>query len=454
MKNSILTLGILLLWLVNGCGTSGKIPQEPPKPQWLLQPAQSDYYYTGVGSAPKTGPVNQYQKLAEQNALKDLAEEISVSISSTSVLRKLQSDYNYSQDFSSVIATSTSQHLEDYELVDTYENSHHFYAYYRLSKDAYVQNKRKRVFKAKKKAVAKYQQGVVLLQQNDFRNGISMYIKALEDVFPYLDQSLDTTLSGKSVDFGIFILNQLEQTFRNLVISPEKRPLKVRRFEPATVRFSLTEAHQAAVAGFPLKAEFSAQVLNIDKAVTNRSGVAIFEIPEITTTSDKGVFTVRPDVETLLVASSDNFSVRNIIRKMTLPESATQILIAAPGFFVQSQELAFGKPIRSSRFKEAFITELAKKNFRIATSATAADYQLDIMVNTAQTNVMRQMYVVWLQVDVKVTNQQGATIYSQSFFDIKGIGLNKPAAAEKAYQQGVEAVHNLIFNKMYYAIFE
>jgi ABC-type uncharacterized transport system auxiliary subunit len=139
---------------------------------------------------------------------------------------------------------------------------------------------------------------------------------------------------------------------------------------------------------------------------------------------------------------------------MTLPESATQILIAAPGFFVQSQELAFGKPIRSSRFKEAFITELAKKNFRIATSATASDYQLDIMVNTAQTNVMRQMYVVWLQVDVKVTNQQGATIYSQSFSDIKGIGLNKPAAAEKAYQQGVEAVHNLIFNKMYYAIFE
>ena len=88
---------ILVLPLVTaimlGCGGSKKVAQAPITPSWVQgRPTQAGYYI-GIGSARKTTP--DYQQAAKQSALADLASDISVSISSQSVLNAFESQTTF-----------------------------------------------------------------------------------------------------------------------------------------------------------------------------------------------------------------------------------------------------------------------------------------------------------------------------------------------------------------------
>ena len=145
MKIRLLLVSALLLMLI-GCsgGKKAQQAQLAPQPEWVKMRPSSPTYYYGIGAVRKSMDVGQYQQAARQNALADMAGEISTTISSNSVLHAFESNLGFRDDFTSTIRAQTQQDLEGYELVDSWEDLENYWVYYRLSKALYQELKEQR----------------------------------------------------------------------------------------------------------------------------------------------------------------------------------------------------------------------------------------------------------------------------------------------------------------------
>ena len=132
----------LILFLI-GCSPSvTKKGSEDlnPKPEWMTAKPMQDIYYVGIGRSLKQPSVNHIQA-AKKSALEDLASEIKVTISASSALSTINADKSFQEKYEQIIQTTVSDEIQEFELVDSWEDSQHYWVYYRLSKSRYKQIK-------------------------------------------------------------------------------------------------------------------------------------------------------------------------------------------------------------------------------------------------------------------------------------------------------------------------
>jgi hypothetical protein len=117
-------------------------PPDPDalKPAWLKNEPYQDGYYTGIGHSVKDG-TNNYIQAAKKSALDDLISQIKVNVSSTSVLNVLEVDKKLREQYEQIIQTIAADDIEEFELVDAYEDPNNYWVYYRLSISRYRQIK-------------------------------------------------------------------------------------------------------------------------------------------------------------------------------------------------------------------------------------------------------------------------------------------------------------------------
>ena len=124
-------------------GCSPKIqPSDPEslKPSWLKTTPYQDGYYTGIGQSTKDGN-NNYIQAAKKSALDDLVSQIKVNVSSTSVLNQLEVDKKLTEQYEQIIKTTAADEIEEFEMVDAWEDGRNYWVYYRLSVSRYRQIK-------------------------------------------------------------------------------------------------------------------------------------------------------------------------------------------------------------------------------------------------------------------------------------------------------------------------
>ena len=104
MRISIVLIFASLLLLTACDSLKQSASQKSPPPEWVKTKPVNSFYYIGIGSAPKTGydPAD-YTQTAQQQALGDLSREISVNISSSSVLSVIENNYHINENWSSEI---------------------------------------------------------------------------------------------------------------------------------------------------------------------------------------------------------------------------------------------------------------------------------------------------------------------------------------------------------------
>ena len=138
MKNfnrftSLILCGVLLL----GGGTLHACAKNKA-PEWVVNRVSDANYYIGIGYAPKVKKSTAHYDLAAQNALNDLASEISVSISASTLMITIEDDKQLKDDFTSIIKARAQKDIEGYEKVASYEDRKGYWVYYRLSKSQYA----------------------------------------------------------------------------------------------------------------------------------------------------------------------------------------------------------------------------------------------------------------------------------------------------------------------------
>ena len=90
---------VFFLILFASCAAKKQAAVYEAQPIWMKQKPVVPEYYIGVGSSKKVGPPAEYKDLAKRDALANLAEEISITVSSTSVMRTIETNRGIIETF-------------------------------------------------------------------------------------------------------------------------------------------------------------------------------------------------------------------------------------------------------------------------------------------------------------------------------------------------------------------
>lgn len=267
MKRVLLLMSLVLVAIV---GFS-------KEPSWLSE-RTTDRAYIGVGSA--SMDLTEWEQKAKENALADLARQISVQIEIHSFFATMELDYSYQEYFEKNTSISTKNLLNGHELVGTYKDkkTNTFYVCYQLDKQIYLLNK---VKKEKEIADAGYgylTEAQKALKVGDIFRAITYYEKGLAVVEPWLFLDLRSNYDGHNVDVPNALYKGYVSAFDGLLLT----------VEPDTITF------EEGTTGLDIRVRLTRRGIN----VTNMPIVAAFDegsgvISEMSKTDDEGFATFR-----------------------------------------------------------------------------------------------------------------------------------------------------------------
>ena len=109
------------------------------EPEWIESQQNAENYWFGVGSVEKPFYGDDIREEARNQALNEIASQISVYISSS--FEQVITEHNFSLDefATSVVKTRVDNKLLNIEIVDSYENKNRYYLLAKLSQTKYYE---------------------------------------------------------------------------------------------------------------------------------------------------------------------------------------------------------------------------------------------------------------------------------------------------------------------------
>jgi hypothetical protein len=191
----------LLLIIITLVACSPKVqPPDPDslKPAWLKTTPYQDGYYTGIGHSVKSGN-NNYIQSAKKSALDDLVSEIRVNVSSTSILSQLETNQKLTEQYQQVIQTTAADEIEEFELVDAWEDDANYWVYYRLSIARYKQIKEEQRRTATTLALDYFVKARAAEKANDNVLAMTYYFQCLRSVEKYLGEAITVNVENRDM---------------------------------------------------------------------------------------------------------------------------------------------------------------------------------------------------------------------------------------------------------------
>lgn len=448
MKQKCLFLTIISL-MITACGTTKKVTQTPvaPPPSWVAARPTSTAYYIGIGSARKTADANQYMQAAKQNALADLSSDISISISSNSVLSAFETNLKMSEDFSSTIRTETQKDLEGYEVVETWENPTHYWVYYRLSKAEYQRIVDERKGRATTKSLDYFGKSQTNLREGDTRQAIVNLIKALEPIKPYFSDPLPVHYQGREIYLGNEIFQSLSSTIGSLGIAGDKPQLSVKlgqSIQPDQLTFKVSDANGRPLNGIPVAATYTEKPLRNSRVRTDIRGEASYLVDAIRSNRSIETFKVAIALEDMVNEATADYLIRRLVARFPAPEAVVVINIVKPVFFIASDEKNIGKPLAAMPLREAMKRKLLEAGLPVADREKDADYLVLITAATQAKGESGSYKHSALSGVVVVKDAKGAEVYLKPFDGITGSHFDHEAAGNEAIKEATKKIEGSI----------
>jgi len=449
MKKIQIILLLQLLVLVSSCQIGKKYNYEKkPMPEWVISKPQTSIYYIGVSSSPKKGflPAD-YQANAQQKALGDLASSISVNIESTSVLSIIETNYKLNENFSSDITASTNQTLEDYELVDTWENEEYYWVYYRLSKNTYASQKAQQKEQSILDAKNKYYQGRELLGRDLHYNAFQFYVEALTALKPYLGESTITNINGEDKDLGNEIFTAIADFVNNLKITFNSEEIKVKKaveINTDAFSFTITDKNNKPVSGIPVKINFTGAGLLRNSEVSGNDGKVYCSIRKISSQPNNETLSVSIDMLSFSRAAKDHI-VRSIIKNMPASENKMRVSVEKPILKIESKETEFDE-IRKNQLLKSTFEGMLSNEFSINPNLKP-DFTLKITSNTLKNGEYYGEYEVIANYTFDLTDNAGNIVFRKTKSD-EYSGADYQTATNKAYIEIAKSIERTITREL------
>ncbi len=460
MKNKFIemkllqTIVLLMVFTLSvSCQTLKKQKfQKTPTPEWVKVKPQHPSYYIGVSSAPKKGftPAD-YMANAQQQALGDLASNISTNIESSSVLSVIETKYHIGENYSKEITASTSHQLEGYELVETWEDENFYWAYYRLSKSHYAKIREEKKIQSIEDAKNKYYQATELMGRQLQYNAFQFYAEALASLKPYLGESTITEIYGEEKDLGNTIfsaladfVNDINIVFKNNDISV-KKGIKV---DPDVFSFLVTDKNNNPISGIPVKIRFSGAGLLRNSEVSSTDGKVFIAIDKIKSSPKIETLSINLDMVGLSRVSKDPV-IKNLIKSLPSSEKQIRVNVEKPVLNIQSEEKSFGQLRKENKLKSTF-EGLLSSEF-VVNPNLKSDFNMTITSNTTKNGYNYGEAQVVINYTIDISDDRGNVVYRKSSSS-EYSAADHNAADTKAYVELSKSIERVIVREVISAV--
>ncbi|MHC1705847.1 MAG: LPP20 family lipoprotein [Tenuifilaceae bacterium] len=447
--NLKLVAPILLTIIISSCGGSKKIEVQnlKPTPTWVQNRPVSSTFYVGIGTSTKTMDINQTQQTAKQNALADLASDISINISSNSLLSAFETNTSFTEDYSKTIKSQSEQDLEGYEVVDSYEDQSNYWIYFRLSKTEYQRIKEERKNKAVTRSLDLYDKAIAAEQTGDTRLALINLIKALEPIKIYFSDPLQVNYQGKEIFLGNEIYNKISQVLSSIQLDASNKQIKVKQGQnlPAgSLEFKVLGQNKQSLSGFPVTATYTEKPIRNSKIVTDVNGIAAFNVDPVR--SNKNIETLKGslNLEVIVNEASTDYVIRKLFTRFRSPEASITINIIKPVFYISSSETNLDEKLSPAPLAEGLKREILKSGYSTTDNLSEADYQINITSETKNKGESGSYKQTILTAKVSVRDKSNAEIYSKQLDNIQGTHFNYQSAGLEAYKEATKKVENTI----------
>ncbi len=433
MKYSLLLPVFLLIFWSCGAGKGARQSKDTATPEWIGKTPADPQYYHGIGSAPKTDRMD-YREKARQNALADIAGNISVTISGTSVLLQVESDNRFSDYYRESIQSTTRNFLEGYELADSWETRERYWVYFRLSKAEYERLRKARIDEALSASEAKYHQAVAAKNQGKTEEALSGLVLALEDIRDFLGEELHSHTSGQAANFAGMLYAEFTTLVRSVRISftePQLAYSFAKQGETTHVDAFVSSETIGRLVNIPVIVGYSCFPGRKDQLISDAGGVIRIRPGTFPANLRTEQITVITDVQRLVSETTRDPVIRRLLGSVKAPEYILPVSITPPVFHLEIS----GNPA-TGPYHEMIIRELTSKlsvdGYPVTRERDKGDFTLSIILSPGQNQNSRNKTTVALTAEISLTNITGTALYRKQAGPFNGLGSSGGEALHDA----------------------
>lgn len=457
---------ILLFAVLALAGCRSKQPVQAPatevpvdtRPSWVRSRPVNGSYYVGIGLASKSR--GDHQETAKKNALNDLASEISVVVEGNSLLFTLDRSNRFDESFSSTIRTRTSEQLEGFELVDTWENATEYWTYYRLSKAEHARIKAERKARAIGTATDLLLRARQSLANGDLRTAFDQDMRALLAMRDHWGENDVVEVEGRSLPLANEIFSDLQRLTSGIRLSILPERCELSYADGFKRELLVTAQHQENgrsryLVQLPLVITYPGHAGRVtEMRNTDASGQTRTSVQRIATDAVGPEVMVRVDMQALASAELDQALVRPLLASLTVPEKRVPIDLRLPRVWLRSTESNLGQPLNEGGLGTVVREELTRRGFRFVEREQEAELILDLRASTRNGGESNGFHTAFLDMTFTFRDRKtGHTVHEGGRQGVKGVQLDAPRAGLEAYKRAAQDVRNDLVPAMLNSIF-
>lgn len=423
------------------------------KPGWVQNRPTNELYYVGIGIASKTNNPFDYQQVAKKNAVNDLISEIKVTVSSNSVLSQFQNNTEFKQQFESDIRITAINTIEEFNVVDSWEDKDYFWIYYKLSKDEYKDAKRRKLNAAIEQAEFYYAKAESL-PRDQFIQSIRLKIKALAALQLYLNEDVQTVHNGKNVYFVNEIVSSIQDQLYEIELLSSVSLLKGKVGNPIDEPFDVSVRYRLDKAPIPFLPLTTFSNNNSIEATasteTDQNGVASIAIAKVGDKAPIQLIKVLVDIKTIMKVDSLNQTLKAILNSIDLPSTAIRLNIIPVKVYMESDEQNLSEKMPTNYLELVLKKRLSEDGCIFVDNKAEADYIITIQANTrSEGAIWGNMKSVGLDMSISLVEQpNNVEVYKDGFSRVKGFQLTEVNAGFDAYKNAAEQMLHRLYPTM------
>ena len=455
MKFKNIIILFVTLALIPSCGSKKIVVDN--RPSWVKTRPLSVVDYIGVGRSSKVKSPYKYSKLAKNNALNDISSEISVNVSSRSVLSSVETQQGFVDSYSSLIKSKTKNDLEGYELVNTYETETDYWCYYKLNKKKHSDLRKAKRQSAISKSLDFYKRSTDAKTQSSLKPSILLNIKAIEAIKDYWTEEIIITLNGKSVFLGNELISNQNTLMNNLYVNPisnNVNGVRGKSMPKNLLSFILTDKRGVKQENIPVLFKYSDGRISKSKSVSGKKGKVSYKLKKLKSDNNRAFFRCIVDFPELIDEATSDYMLHKLLGKINAPEGKIDITISSPVIYISSVEKLLGKNTEIEEIAITIADYLDKKGLK--TTNVKAESDFDIVINSDTKRISRnsdRVYTSELILTIKMFSDN-ELVYTTNISEVYGRGSDYKNASSNAYSKADSDIRFRVGNQLYRSVFE
>ena len=413
-------------------------------PKWVKQRPVDASHYIGIGMSLKSD--KDYAQTARKKALVEMGSEIKITVSSNSLLQRMETNYHFQEEYISSVHSSVMQTLEGYE-TETWENKKEYWVMVKLNKSKYEMRLKQKLDHAKMMASSYFYSAREAADKGDVGIAITSYFKAVSALKDHIGDDLTHRTAEGTVNYSIDIMTDLQKLYRKIKFQTDK-PVCLFEFsrqsqEPLVLQaFFITERKEVPIQNLPIRFDFTqGDGVLASQTTTDHNGYAQSVVSRLISRRKLQEVTASLDLASLIKGEDiGDQLMRHFSPGDDLPKTRFTIEMNKPTAFFELEEVVFGNSDTGSIFGNLVRADLNENFFNFTNNRENADYIVRLKLNFRKGEERKgtgySVFIVHADLHLSVISTANKTmIFSDGFLDFRGM---LPGSYEQALKDARE----------------